>query len=347
MLTHAEVERILTSYDLGQLRSMTTATRGYVNETAFIHTTEGRFVLRRSHRRLNEEQQRYRHTLIEWLYQHDFPVPPLIPAKNGDTLQVQQGRYIEVMQFVSGGDFDQDNASHLWSVGQVLAQMHNLLEDYPKPPDNAHPRYIPENALRLIEIVLERDVMGDLAEPLSWYDRRAARLRKVLSEEAYSTLPKVVIHGDVHRDNFLFSKSDITAVLDYDQVSWQSPIADLADALVAFASEPKTKGLVNTWGVFTGPLSSEHALEVITAYHSVRPLSTSDLTTLLNTLEVIWLHGELGRVVSTPEGAPEYHEAVLGQGRQLLDDLDRKRDALLTEWQQQCAELDVAEPVAA
>ncbi len=347
MLTHAEVERILTGYDLGQLRNMTTATRGYVNETAFIHTTEGRFVLRRSHRRLNEEQQRYRHALIAWLYRHDFPVPPLIPAKNGDTLQVQNGRYIEVMQFVPGGDFDQDNPNHLWSAGRVLAQMHNLLEDYPKPPDNVHPRYIPEHALRLIEIVLERDVMGDLAEPLIWYDRRAARIRKVLSEEMYSTLPKVVIHGDVHRDNFLFSHSDITAVLDYDQVSWQSPIADLADALVAFASEPKTKGLVNTWGVFTGPLNRSHALDIITAYHSVRPLSVSDLTNLLNTLEVIWLHGELGRVVSTPEGAPEYHEAVLGQGRQLLDDLDRQRDAILTEWQQQCSELDLAEPVAA
>lgn len=349
MLRYEEVEQILASYAIGELRSMTTATRGYVNETAFIQTTEGRFVMRRSHRRLNDDQQRYRHNLINWLHQHDFPVATLIPARDGDTLQVRKGRYIEVMEYVPGSDFDPDNPDHMQSVGQVLARLHNLTSDYPSETEETPARYVPENALRLIEILLERDVMGELTEPLGYYDRRAARLRRVLSEETYANLPKVIIHGDVHRDNFLFDGGGIAAVLDYDQVSLQSPMSDLADALVAFASEPKTKNMVNTWGVFTGPLNVEATLPLIVAYHEMRPLSHSDLEVLVQTLEVIWLHGELARVVSTPEGAPEYHDAVLLQGRQLLDWLDANRAYLLEIWQQQCADvmLHGAAPVAA
>ncbi len=348
MLRYEEVEQILASYEIGELRSMTTATRGYVNETAFIQTTEGRFVMRRSHRRLNEEQQRYRHNLINWLQRHDYPVAALIPARDGDTLQVRNGRYIEVMEYVQGSDFDPDNSRHIKSVGQVLAHLHNLTRNYPAETDDNPARYVPENALRLIEILLERDVMGELAEPLGYYDWRAARLRRVLSEESYAKLPKVIIHGDVHRDNFLFNNGNIAAVLDFDQVSLQSPMADLADALVAFASEPKATNRINTWGVFTGPLHIPTAQQLLVAYHTVRPLTAPDLEVLVQTLEVIWLHGELARVVSTPEAAPDYHEAVLLQGQQLLEWLDTHRDALLAGWQQSLeAVLDEAAAVAA
>lgn len=348
MLRYEEVEKILASYEIGELRSMTTATRGYVNETAFIQTTEGRFVMRRSHRRLNEDQQRYRHDLINWLHRHDYPVAALIPARDGDTLQIRNGRYIEVMEYVQGSDFDPDNPHHITSVGHILARLHHLTHNYPAEATDHQPRYVPENALRLIEILLERDVMGELAEPLGFYDRRAALLRRVLSEESYARLPKVIIHGDVHRDNFLFANGDIAAVLDYDQISLQSPMSDLADALVAFASEPKSKNLINTWGVFTGPLIASATQQLLAAYHRVRPLTTGDLEVLMQTLEVIWLHGELARVVSTPEGAPEYHEAVLLQGRQLLEWLDTHREELLADWQH-CLEavLDETEAVAA
>ncbi|NJK82261.1 MAG: phosphotransferase, partial [Chloroflexaceae bacterium] len=211
MLTYSEVARILGHYDMGELLSVTQAVRGYVNQTAFIQTEQGRYVLRRNHRRLNEEAQRYRHKLVNYLVERDFPVPAFIPARTGDTLLVLDGRYCEVMEFVAGSDFDPDHPHHLESVGESLAHYHNLTTYFPAPPDEAPPRYVPDNSLRLIEKLLERDVMGDLHDILSWYDRRAAHMRRILSDAVYEALPRVVIHGDIHRDNFIFADGELVA----------------------------------------------------------------------------------------------------------------------------------------
>lgn len=347
MLTQPEVVRILSHYDLGELRTFTTAMRGYVNQTAFIQTDEGSFVLRRSHRRLNEESQRYRHRLINTLTAHNFPVPALMPTRTGDTLLTLDGRYCELMEFIPGIDYDYDNLSHVASVGETLAWYHTLTEDMPPPPDETPPRYIPENNLRLIEKVLERDVMGDLHEHLNWYDLRAARLRKRLNESTYRALPHLVIHGDIHRDNFIFAGDRLAALLDYDQSAWETPVCDLADALVAFASLPRSKNsLINTWGVFQGTLNLEYADCLLGAYLHLRPLSNQEIAMLPTILEVLWLHGELGRVVSTPEGAPEYHISVLEQGQQLAGWLDKNKDQLVERWQQLNREAVAAEEEA-
>ena len=42
------------------------------------------------------------------------------------------------------------------------------------------------------ERVMQRDMMGDLTEPLNWYDRRAADLRRILPDQAYQALPQVL-----------------------------------------------------------------------------------------------------------------------------------------------------------
>gem|GEM_PF-4412568 len=53
MLTHDEISRVLAHYDVGELRSVRAAGRGMINETAFIETSVGRFVIRRNRRVFN------------------------------------------------------------------------------------------------------------------------------------------------------------------------------------------------------------------------------------------------------------------------------------------------------
>lgn len=331
MLTTNDITRILNLYDLGKFYGVTQARRGFVNETAFVQTSKGRFVLRRSHRRLSESALRYGHDLTAWLIKRDFPVPALVAAKDGSTLLNVGGRFYEMREFVQGDDFDPSRPRQIGSVGATLARYHQAIQGFPAPGPIADPRYSPQTVMGLVERLLERDAMGELYEPLGWYDRRAAALRTPVSRGRYRSVPHLVIHGDVHSDNFLFMGDEVTVLLDFDQATWDARIVDLADALVAFATNADIPGW-NAWGVFQGPLDEARATRLVAGYHAVAALSPTEIELLPQLVELIWLQGELGRVISTPEGSPDYHQDVLEQGRWLSNWMRERSQRLSASW---------------
>ncbi len=224
------------------------------------------------------------------------------------------GRAYEVQNYSEGQDFQAEYPGQLSSIGQTLARYHQCVEGFDPPPEIFTPRYLPASLTSLTARLLERDMMGELHDLLAWYDERAGKLSTILPETAYATLPHLLIHGDIHADNWRFSGDTVTALLDYDQATWDSRLTDLADALVAFAT------LLDRsfeWGAFQGPLDPSRAIQFLNAYTSIAPLTPAEAELLLVLLETLWLRGELLRVISTPEGSPEYHRAVLIQGQQL------------------------------
>jgi homoserine kinase type II len=342
MLTTNDITRVLAKYDLGTLAGVVQTLRGYVNETAVVQTCCGRFVVRRNHRRLREADHHYRHQLINWLVEHNFPTPAIVSARDGSTLVGLDGRYYEIQVYIAGSDHDPSRLQQLLSIGGTLARYHSIVRDFTPRPALVEPRYCAITILRLIERLLERDPLGELSESLAWYDRRAATLRRKLPGQLLDSLPHLVIHGDIHSDNLLFNGDDVSALLDYDQVSWNPRLDDLADALVSFATASSVPGWT-PWGVFQGPLDEERALRLISGYAAVAPLTPLELTHLPTIIELIWLQGELGRVISTPEGAPDYHQEVLGQGRSLSDWITERSARLVETWTE--AQQQAARPV--
>jgi homoserine kinase type II len=316
MLATTEIAAVLAQYELGALHEAVPASHGGVNETAIITTSRGRFVLRRNHRRISAAAQRYRHLLMEWVRRHGVPTPALIPARSGSTLCLIAGRSYEIQQHITGGDVDPSRPQQLDSIGATLARYHEAVRGFPPPPKAAGPRYCPDRLAGLSEQLLERDVLGELHEALACYDRATAYLRAQLPASTYAALPQLVIHGDVHLDNVLVRGDAVAALLDYDQVSWDARLVDVADALVAFATAQPSDPFAD-WGVYRGPLDEQRATRLIATYTSVAALSATELALLPAMVEVLWLAGELGRVISTPEGSPDYHLAVLEQGRRL------------------------------
>lgn len=332
MLLPLDIGRVLQHYNLGNLESASKAFHGFVNETAFVKTSQGRFVMRRNHRRLSEEVHRYRHALMARLRERGFPTPAPIPTKDGETLLVLDGRSYEVTPFIEAQDYDPNRPAQLLSVGETLAHYHRAVKDFPPPPgDTGVPRYSGQDVMALSERLLERDIMGDLYDMLMWYDLRAAKLRNITGSH-YASLPHVVIHGDVHRDNFLFHDDTVVALLDFDQAAWDARIADIADLIVGFATDCTATTNVITWGVYKGPIAVECATDMLAAYHAVAPLTEAEVALLPTLIELLWLQGELGRVFSTPEGAPDYHQSVLDQGRWLSEWMQDHSDYLVSRW---------------
>lgn len=316
MLTTADVTRALKYYDLGTIRSVRPASHGVVNETAFVETSIGRYVMRRNQRATGRRALRLRHNLLNWLRARGFPSPRLVPAANGDNAVEIDGRIFEVFTFIDGDEFNIDRPAHISGTGSILARYHRAVEDFPCVPPPEPARYNPGSLVGLIERLMQRDVMGELTEPLNWYDRRTSDLRRVLPEEAYAALPRLLIHGDMHRDNVIFRGDTVAALIDFDQVTIDARIVDLADALVDFAIGAAPADWF-PWGVYAGPLDPQRASLLLGGYHTIAPLNSAERTALPLLVEVIWLQGNLRRVLGTSDADPSYHLEVLNQGRRL------------------------------
>lgn len=319
MLQASDIAGLLTGYSLGAPLRITHARHGYVNETAFVETEHGMVVVRRCHPRLGAATAAYRHALVARLRERGVPAPATIPDREGRTFTVIGGRVWEVQEFVAGDDYEPERIGQTASAAALLGGYHHAIDGFEPPAgEQPPPRYAPRAIRALTEPLLERDMMGELHEPLAWYDGRAAELGKLLPESAYAALPHLVIHGDIHADNVRFHDDRAVALLDFDQAGWDARAVDLADALVAFATEERRTPEWQ-WGVFAGPLDCARASAVLAGYGSVLSLTAAERAALPVLLEVLWLRGSLGRVVATPEGAPDYHLAVLGQGQRLSE----------------------------
>lgn len=329
MLTQGDIERVLTRYDLGTIRGVRAAAHGIVNETAFAETSGGRYVVRRNQRRLGKTSLELRHRLLAWLRTRGFPAPRLIPSSSGDTAVEVDGRIYEIFTYIESDDFNADRAAHMAGAGSILASYHRAVADFPHPPDQGPPRYNPVSLFSLNERLLQRDVMGELTEQLSWYDRRSIDLSRRLPDEAYRQLPHLLIHGDVHRDNFLFRGDMVVALIDFDQVSIDARLVDLADALVGLAVGPPPLNW-SPWGVYQGPLDVDHAIQLLRGYENKLPLSAREREALPLLVEVVWLQGNLRRVLLTSDADPDYHIEVLEQGRWLSKWLAEHKGAIFS-----------------
>lgn len=330
MLTTADVERALKHYALGTIRSVRPASHGVVNETAFVETSAGRYVVRRNQRALGRASLKLRHHLIGWLRARGVPSPRLVPAADGDNAIEVDGRIFEVFTFIDGDEFNIDRPAHLSGTGSVLARYHRAVADFPCVPPPEPARYNPGSLVGLTERLMQRDMMGELTEPLGWYDRRAVDLRKHLPEGVYAALPRLLIHGDMHRDNVIYRGDTVAALIDFDQVTIDARIVDLADALVDFAVGA-APGDWFPWGVYAGPLDPQRAGLLLTGYNTIAPLTSAERNALPVLLEVIWLQGNLRRVLGTSDADPDYHLEVLNQGRRLALWLQEHPEALAFE----------------
>lgn len=331
MLKSTDITRVLSQYDLGPIEGIAAAGHGFVNETVVVATRCGRFVVRRNHHRFSLAAVHYRHRLIGHLCQQSFPTARILPNKSGSTVTVIDGRIYEVQEYIHGTDFDPQRPGQIQEVGATLSCYHQAVVDFPPPENTTLPRYAPARITSLTEVLYERDVMGELHADLAWYDGRASALRSVLPDHVYETLPRVLIHGDMHPDNVRFVGDRVVALLDFDQVERDARIVDLADALVGFATNALPSE-ATSWGVFRGPLDIAQSVNLVCRYGQTAPLLPNEIAALPVLIEVLWLRGELGRLISTPEGAPDYHAAVLSQGKRLSEWIQHHARMLVELW---------------
>ena len=236
------------------------------------------------------QQIAFTHTVQNFLYQEDFPVPRLLLNNSGETFSVcdqppQTGEAYALSEFIEGSDYDIANSEHLRASGEMLGRLHQqLLQFQPKvqpagPPLETETFIQLQERLSRLHPVVEKGPVS-LAQIDSWI--REVEVLKSSVGALYDPRYEQdwLIHGDYRAQNLKFDGMGIRAILDLDTACSAPRLYDLGYALMFFPAVYQDI-----------PLTTNQQSAFLRAYESICPLSEAEREMLPTHLRLAFLRG--------------------------------------------------------
>jgi Ser/Thr protein kinase RdoA (MazF antagonist) len=307
---------VIERFGLGELGACHRIERGFVDENWKLETGRGRYFVKRRHPRRRQPRRiiRAQHDLMAHLRRHGFPAPALVATEQGQTLLVLDGEYYEVEEYVDGEPYDQHRPEHLEAAARLLGRYHTLVEGFAPPAlQEAGNRYSPvqvSDHLRDLQRAWHLDPEADLGA--------LYRLQAALTGHwaGHGPLPYLVNHGDYYAGNLLFDSDRVVGLVDYDKASWQPRVAELAEALIFFATlrPGHLRHLVYPGYMDWGPLS-----RFLQGYGREIALTESEALALPDFVCCIWFAVSLQRLLEgQPTEPPPEARAALAEVADLV-----------------------------
>ena len=309
-----ELDVVLCHYPLGELTHAHCLEQGFVNENWVVTTTRGRFFLKRRHPDLRQPRLiRTQHQLMEHLRGLRFPAPRIVPTLTGQTFLTLDDEWFEIQEHIDGEPYDHDRPAHLEEAAVTLGRYHKSVVGFaPQVLRRLGDLYTPPVITATLNSLVQAWQIGDDAE-------LADKARKLESEvsrlsarfAAHGVLGQLVIHGDYYAGNLIFRGDRIVGVVDYDRARWHPRVAELAEALIYFAS-PRPGHMEHI--VYPGFLSWEPFSRFLEYYAMTRPPENEDIRALPDYVSGIWFSWSLRRLLekgSRPTHAVEALQEVL------------------------------------
>ncbi len=252
----AKLEKYLIMFGVGDLVSFTPIESGIENSNYFVTTNkEGdtrEYVLTLMED-LSFNDLPFFNNVLSHLFNFGLPVPAPQQTLDGMTSTIFCGKPSVLFPKLDGRHLIISQETHCYQIGKVLADIHGALAttnlSRPNPFDvnwmtatqtNVGHLLKPEEALLLDHITNE------------------------YSEVCELSLPKGIIHGDLFRDNALFSGDALTGVIDFYHACNDYFIQDIAI-------------IINDWCISpSGQVDASRREKLLEGYESVRPLESEE-----------------------------------------------------------------------
>jgi homoserine kinase type II len=313
------ISMVLAEYRLGGLLGWVPIERGYVNEKWRLDTESGLYLLKRRHPSLGRPFLVHaQHALVRHLRKEDLPVPALAHTRDGKTTLSHEGQIYELQAYVAGDPFDPADAEHLAASARMLGSYHRAVRGFDHEAlHRPLERYGAAALSRTVKSLLEtwrfsettaKDsaLLRPLVQELDGHVRDLER-----SYQSFGQLPELVIHGDYHGANLVFRDHRIVAVVDYDLAHWCPRAMEVAEAIIAFCTEPE---LELEHVVYRGALDLTLVDRFLTNYLEEALLSEAEIEALPDMIRTIWLCASLDPPLKSPlsrSAAPQALPEVL------------------------------------
>jgi Ser/Thr protein kinase RdoA (MazF antagonist) len=251
VLKEREIDLTLKYFGIERYNKLLPVASGTANQNYIIkdckraHKTaiEDLVLRKRSHKYSSVLQIRFEEEYLRHVYSKGVPVPVPLKDKNGDCwFNLDKGTY-QLYPYISGRDFVCKNSSDVLQGGAFLGKLHLAVKDFVPKNERILPRYDdPSVILDVIYKTVAQNTFEITKEEkgvLDYVIRQAIFIKKKMPDLKYNLLPKLVIHGDYHPANVKYEKEEICGLFDFDWISRQPRIRDVADGIIFFSSKRK------------------------------------------------------------------------------------------------------------
>ncbi|MDE7312717.1 MAG: phosphotransferase [Eubacterium sp.] len=202
-----------------------------------------------------------------------IPVAKIVPTKTGETYTAYQDSYFLMSKKLQGSPVcDLKNKTVAWKMGCAIAKLHRAFVQCEKEVafwDNSLLKemkgWVRENLAKK-----EWKLLGEAK-----YEHTVKRL-----ENVYPSLPKQLIHRDVHFGNFLFFEGNLSGYIDFDLSQRNIRIFDICYFLTGLLTE-------ETEDAFTKKEWLENVQAVMEGYESIIQLSETEKQAIPCVMECI------------------------------------------------------------
>jgi homoserine kinase type II len=260
-LSEPDLEDLLAKYELGALERFWPASNGAENANYFVRVENERGPQEVVVTMLERPAQTgsLLVQLLDACASAGLPVAPAIRNRSGSPSDQIRGTATIVFPRLTGRHVVNPTVRQCESVGRFLARFHRAtltLRD--RAPDHGRSeRWLVQNAEQIRGQVPYSDyrLLRDVIENVG----------SLLRREDVRRLPRGVIHGDVFRDNVLFSERGLTGVIDFHHASGGYWLYDLAVVANDWCSD------------VSGVLDFDRTIALLRAYHATRPLTQGEI----------------------------------------------------------------------
>jgi len=224
----ADMDGILTQYDLGTLVFVEALKGGQANSSFKLETSRGTFVLSICNEKTMAEVLALTRVL-DLLEAHDFLTTRVVKALDGLPVIDLDGKPVFIKTYIQGQVPKQTDAGMIFQVGRQLSRLHRITVPSEMPNQFAY------GLERFAEVI---DSKTDSA-----YRQWLAAKRDYLQGAITGDLPQSMIHGDLFYDNTLFEGNRLVAILDFEEVCVYYRAFDIGMCLVGFCAQNNTVSL--------------------------------------------------------------------------------------------------------
>lgn len=258
-VTKKEFEKVLLSYDIGELVSFRRFKKGQANTNYLLNTYKGKYVCK-IYNNKSKEEVLFGIGILNTLRKNNFPCIKFVSSKSNGFVQSIKNKPSIIYEFVEGRQVNKPNVSQFLLVARTMAKLHNIKLGF-----NKNSFSIKENTKSNC-LEFAKESVKDLEDFDVAKKRLACFAKFTRSISDIKGVPKGIIHGDFSQENILFSGDEISAVIDFDGNLAGPFVFDIASLIYFWAwfKEPKRK------------LNIKKARSLLDEYQRVRKLNEKE-----------------------------------------------------------------------
>ena len=226
-LQDSDIQDIVRYFDLAVV-GFDPMEGGFSNSSFRLHTRQGEYVLTAFDDKTFAYVVRLGRLLIR-LAEHDFPTTRLLAPTQGQIAVVHRGKPVMLKTYIAGQVHADLDTTMLGQAGAAMARLHQIPAPDFLPCEHAYGR-------QLFATVIGQDID---AEYESWLDERCA----YLNQRIPPGLPTCLIHGDVFYDNVLFERSNLKALIDFEEACHYYRVFDIGMGILGLCAGRTTVAL--------------------------------------------------------------------------------------------------------